>query len=312
MKLKSLFWGSLFLLMTGATSWAQTKTVWISSKVAVDLTLGNSLSGQTITFNLKDASGKALGQATVPASQALGSALSTFFQSVSDGIRELIGGGPQDTSAGGSLITISVSETGTTVANLGGNVTITDGSGNVSKIDVGTGLVLKSDGTKSTQSLADIVKAEKAAGTSGNANSVTAALTQAMQKMADNVKSGSAGDTGLAQLSALTKVLAAANPESAADFVKTAVDAATSSTSGVKNASNAITALVEAASGSLTTEQIQQVQTAAAAAGTANGVANAATAASLGASRATSTDPDTGSTTPPASTPVTNIPASPS
>ena len=50
----------------------------------------------TITFKLKDASGKSLGQATVAAQDALGSALATFFQSVADAIREMmaVGGNP--------------------------------------------------------------------------------------------------------------------------------------------------------------------------------------------------------------------------
>lgn len=81
---------ALFSLLPFNTAVAQTKDVWISNQVKVGVTLGNSLSGQTISFNLQDASGKSLGQATVPAEQALGSSLAQFFQSVADAIRELL------------------------------------------------------------------------------------------------------------------------------------------------------------------------------------------------------------------------------
>lgn len=94
---------ALFSLLPYNTAVAQTKKVWISGQTAVSVTLGNSLSGQTITFNLQDAYGKSLGQATVPAEQALGSSLATFFQSVADAIRELIGSGnPEENNDDGS------------------------------------------------------------------------------------------------------------------------------------------------------------------------------------------------------------------
>lgn len=87
---------ALVSLLPVGTAFAEgSKDVWISSKVNVNLALGNSLAGQTITFTLKNASGGILGQATVPADQALGSSLATFFQSVADAIRELVNP-PQD------------------------------------------------------------------------------------------------------------------------------------------------------------------------------------------------------------------------
>ena len=82
---------ALVSLLPFGTAFAEnSKTVNISSKVQVNLALGNSLSGQTITFTLLDASGKNLGQSTVPADQALGSSLATFFRSVADAIKVLI------------------------------------------------------------------------------------------------------------------------------------------------------------------------------------------------------------------------------
>lgn len=87
---------ALLSLLSVGTASANEKKVWISSKVAVNLALGNSLSGQTITFTIMDASGNTLGQATVPAEQALGSSLAQFFQSVADAIKELVGPGSGD------------------------------------------------------------------------------------------------------------------------------------------------------------------------------------------------------------------------
>lgn len=107
---------ALLSLLSVGTASANEKKVWISSKVAVNLALGNSLSGQTITFTLQDASGKALGQATVPAEQALGSSLATFFQSVADAIRELINP-PQDADS----TTSNAGKTQVTTANNGGS-----------------------------------------------------------------------------------------------------------------------------------------------------------------------------------------------
>lgn len=43
-----------------------------------------------ITFTLMDVSGRVLGQATVPMSDALGTTLASFFQGIADAVRELI------------------------------------------------------------------------------------------------------------------------------------------------------------------------------------------------------------------------------
>lgn len=281
--MKSLFIGALALLCTALTGFAQSKTVWISSKVAVDLKLGDSLSGKTITFTLKDSGGKSLGQATVPADQALGASLATFFQSVSDAIKELTGT-PTDLTA----FTVTVNAEGTTVANLAGDISLTDAQGNTTKVDVGTGAVIKPDGTTDSRSLAQIVADEKAAGTAGNANSVTSSLSGALKTAADEVKAGAQGaDGGLAKLASVVKVLSAANPSAAADYVKMAVDAVTGGSSNVVDKATALAAIVEAASGSLSADQLAAVKTAAIAAGANNGLTNATRATEVGAARGT-------------------------
>lgn len=59
-------------------------------KVSVGDGSNMSLSGPTMTFTLMDGSGRVLGRATVPASEALGSSLATFFQSVANAIRDVM------------------------------------------------------------------------------------------------------------------------------------------------------------------------------------------------------------------------------
>lgn len=85
MRMKT-FWAGLIL----ALSTAITSVVAHAEGVTVTKGGAPALSGQIVTFTLIDSSGKILGQASVPADQALGSALATFFQSVADSIREII------------------------------------------------------------------------------------------------------------------------------------------------------------------------------------------------------------------------------
>lgn len=85
MRMKT-FWAGLIL----ALSTAITSVVAHAEGVTVTKGGAPALSGQIVTFTLIDSSGKILGQASVAADQALGSALATFFQSVADSIREII------------------------------------------------------------------------------------------------------------------------------------------------------------------------------------------------------------------------------
>ena len=85
MRMKT-FWAGLIL----ALSTAITSVVAHAEGVTVTKGGAPALSGQILTFTLIDSSGKILGQASVPADQALGTALATFFKSVADSIREII------------------------------------------------------------------------------------------------------------------------------------------------------------------------------------------------------------------------------
>ncbi len=85
MRMKT-FWAGLIL----ALSTAITSVVAHAEGVTVTKGGAPALSGMSVTFTLIDSSGKILGQASVPADQALGAALATFFQSVADSIREII------------------------------------------------------------------------------------------------------------------------------------------------------------------------------------------------------------------------------
>lgn len=51
----------------------------------------------SITFKLKSIDGRSLGEASVPASQALGASLATYFQGIADAIREMLAAGGNQT-----------------------------------------------------------------------------------------------------------------------------------------------------------------------------------------------------------------------
>jgi len=179
-------------------------------------------------------------------------------------------GGTVDSKDG--IYTVTVAPTGTTVAALKGTVTLTKADGTVMTIDIGTGMVIAADGTTTTESLASIVAAEKAAGNTTGASSVTAALGQALQTVADNTKAGAYGNGGVTLLASLVKVMSAANPDSMADYVGTAVSAVTSSGSGATDKSAAAMAIAQAATSTIPGRANGVATTAAIKAANANGV----------------------------------------
>jgi hypothetical protein len=85
MRMKT-FWAGLIL----ALSTAITSVVAHAEGVTVTKGGAPALSGQIVTFTITDSSGNILGEVSVPAQDALGSSLATFFQSVADSIREVI------------------------------------------------------------------------------------------------------------------------------------------------------------------------------------------------------------------------------
>lgn len=132
-------------------------------------------------------------------------------------------------------VTITPTFTGekTTVASLGGDVTLTKADGTTVRVDIGTGLIIGPDGQTTTESLASIVAQEKAAGDITGNSSVTASLAQALKVVADHTAAGEYGNDATTLLTSLVKVLVKANPEAAAEYVATAVSGATASTSSI-------------------------------------------------------------------------------
>lgn len=142
------------------------------------------------------------------------------------------------TSADGAYA-ITISEESTTVAALAGTVTFTTPSGEVVKIDIGSGLVIGADGEKSTQSLKSLIAAD----TSG---ALAASLKQVLTTVSNNAARGDYGNGATSVLAALTKVLVTANPSAAGDYVGIAVNGVTASGSGVGDKVSAVNAITEA------------------------------------------------------------------
>ncbi|MBP6507195.1 MAG: FecR domain-containing protein [Opitutaceae bacterium] len=97
-------------------------------------------------------------------------------------------------AARGTVYTVSVTLTTTTVATLSGTVTLTPVGGGASiVIDIATGMaVTLIDGqpTGEPQPLATLMANEAADNTSGDENSITTAVTQAQQTIDDAISSG--------------------------------------------------------------------------------------------------------------------------
>jgi hypothetical protein len=125
--------------------------------------------------------------------------------------------------ARGTAYTVTVTETGTTVATLSGTVVLTPTDGGTPiVIDIGTGVVISGPGNVSHQSLTALVAAEKAHGTAGNPDSITHALDAMVQTVADAVTSGTFSGSGATTLLAsVVKVASQGNPANAVDYVRT-------------------------------------------------------------------------------------------
>jgi hypothetical protein len=148
----------------------------------------------------------------------------------------------------GQQVIIAVNQSrstgGTTIAALQGKVTLNLPGGQTLKIDVGSGAVVDNAGKATTQTIAQIIQAEKQAG--GGKSVMADYILQAVQEVAADVAAGTLnGDAATKQLAAIVQMAAQADPSQAAAFVSTAV-AAIGSNSTVGSAA-AISAVVTAA-----------------------------------------------------------------
>jgi hypothetical protein len=164
-------------------------------------------------------------------------------------------------AARGTVYSVTVTQTGSSVATLSGTVTLTPvGGGTPIVIDIGSGMIVGADGNVTTTSLASLVQAEAAAGTGGAegsmTNAVAAAVTAVTAAVANNsISSVTAGSTdagtAVTVLAAVVNVASQANPSSAATFAQAAVTAVTAPTSAVAtsggSATQAAAAVTEAA-----------------------------------------------------------------
>lgn len=230
-------------------------------------------------------------------------------------------------AARGTVYSVTVSQTGSTVATLSGTVTLTPvGGGTPIVIDIGSGMIVGADGAVTTTSLASLVQAEAAAGTGSAEGSMTQAVAQAVAAVTaavanNSISSVTAGSTdagtAVTVLAAVVNVASQANPASAAAFTQAAVTAVTSPTSAVSasGASAATAAVTEAAvQGAVQTVVTQNAgnpaAAQAAAAAVTNQVAAAATTAATSSGAQVSTAVITAAANTGATTGTTNANAS--
>jgi hypothetical protein len=165
-------------------------------------------------------------------------------------------------AARGTVYSVSVQQSGSSVATLSGTVTLTPvGGGTPIVIDIGTGLVISGDAGNTTgtpRSLAQIVQEEADNETGGGEDSITSAIAQAVSTVAKAVENNdissvtdgaSDANSAVSILSAVVNVAAQANPNQAATFASQAVTAVTAPGSSVAaaGASAATSAVTEAA-----------------------------------------------------------------
>jgi hypothetical protein len=163
-----------------------------------------------------------------------------------------------------SVATITFADDVTTVAALAGQVTYTDAAGNVTKIDMGTGVLIDKNGNKTTKTLADIIAAEKAAGTSSGPDSLTSVLNNVVAHLAINTASGKYGVNSGALLAAAVKVASTANPEAAVSYAQTSIAAIAKDKSLTPAQKQAAVAAVSEASLATATTPEQKIALAAA------------------------------------------------
>ncbi len=197
-------------------------------------------------------------------------------------------------------VSVSIDKDVTTIAALAGKINYTAPDGTVTAIDISTGLIIAADGTKTTKTLADIVAAEKAAGTADKPNSVTAGLSQAINQIAANVSKGDYGTAGSALLSAVVKTAATANPSATAAYTAVSVNAiAKSPALTQEQKQEGVSAVTQVALASATPDQIAAIQQSVQSNAAALGL-DANEAATLVAQAAQANNPSTNNPTPPA------------
>ena len=272
----------------GLASVAQNSTVALE-ELSVNKDSSGVVTKQTATLNLKSGN--------------LVSTLDPSRKSINNyGVRT-----PKGVAAArGTVYSVTVSQTGSTVATLSGTVTLTPvGGGTPIVIDIGSGMIVGADGVATTTSLASLVQAEAAAGTGGNEGSMTEAVSQAVAAVTSAVANNSISSvttgstdasTAVTVLAAVVNVASQANPSSAAAFTQAAVTAVSAPNSAVpaSGASAATAAVTEAAvQGAVQTVVTQNAgnpaAAQAAAAAVTNEVATAATSAATSSGSQVST-----------------------